>query len=526
MLQSKENFNESKNKNNLSLYFLNSQSDDNESLTTLELSLNMEESKKKNNFLKEEKNNSIKSDHLFLGKKKYKKLYTPYEHRTKKEKLSDRFIPLNKGLNLMEKFNLSTYSKQSKDNLNISSSKDSSANKKDLFNQILRKNIIKDENTNSFNFPSIINNSNNNRDFIKEKIFSFKKEYSDNFKENYINYNILSKKSENKNIIKNDISPKPYKELNVGKLLDDFYLNILDWSSKNLIAIGCTYSVQIFNNNNSQFSKLFEYGNHSSNKYVSSLIWNESGDKLAVGNSDGYVEIYDINRNKIISSFNSHVERVGVVAWNGNIISSGSKDCSIVNRDLRSKTTIRKFLGHKQEICGLKWSFDGSQLASGSNDNLLMVWNLNNTKPIMAKNDHIAAVKALAWSPHKHNILATGGGTADKTIRFWNTTTFEEIKKYDTGSQVCNLLFSRTSNELVSTHGYSLNQINIWKLPNMQNIKTLIGHNYRVLYLSLSPDGQSIVTGAGEKCIKFWNVFPPKKEPSYNNLFPSSRDFR
>ena len=91
---------------------------------------------------------------------------------------------------------------------------------------------------------------------------------------------------------------------------------------------------------------------------------------------------------------------------------------------------------------------------------------------------------------------------------------------------MCNLLFSRTSNELVSTHGYSLNQINIWKLPNMQKIKTLIGHNYRVLYLSLSPDGQSIVTGAGEKCIKFWNVFPPKKEASYNNLFPSGRDFR
>ena len=57
----------------------------------------------------------------------------------------------------------------------------------------------------------------------------------------------------------------------------------------------------------------------------------------------------------------------------------------------------------------------------------------------MTKNEHVAAVKALAWSPHKHNILATGGGTADKSIRMWNTTTYEEILKYDTGSQVCNL---------------------------------------------------------------------------------------
>lgn len=516
----KPKYNNKDHNNNLSL--INTQSDDNDSLTTLELSLNLEENLSST---KKKKQKSIIPDfpnsknNSFLARKKYKKIYSPFDNKKKKEKLSDRFIPLNKGTNLMEKFNLSSYSKQSKDNNNISSIE----NKKDLFNQILKKNMIKDENTNNFNFPSIINN---NRALIKEKIFSWKKEYHDTLKENYFNYNILGQKPENKNIIKNDRSTKPYKELTVGKLLDDFYLNLLDWSSKNIIGVGCTYSVLIFNNNNSQSSKLFEYASHSSDKYVSSLIWNDTGDKLAVGNSEGCVEIYDINRSQKISSFNSHHERVGVVAWNGNIISSGSKDCSIINKDIRCKTTISKFLGHKQEICGLKWSFDGTQLASGSNDNLLMVWNLHSLKPVMEKSEHIAAVKALAWSPHKHNILATGGGTADKSIRIWNTNTYEEIMKYDTGSQVCNLLFSRTSNELVSTHGYSLNQINIWKLPNMQKIRTLIGHNYRVLYLALSPDGQSIVTGAGEKNIKFWNVFPPKKEGSFNNLFPSSRDYR
>lgn len=30
------------------------------------------------------------------------------------------------------------------------------------------------------------------------------------------------------------------------------------------------------------------------------------------------------------------------------------------------------------------------------------------------------------------------------------------------GSQICNLLFSKISNEMVTTHGYSLNQINVW----------------------------------------------------------------
>ncbi len=35
--------------------------------------------------------------------------------------------------------------------------------------------------------------------------------------------------------------------------------------------------------------------------------------------------------------------------------------------------------------------------------------------------DHQAAVKAIAWNPNQYGLLATGGGTADRCIRFWNT---------------------------------------------------------------------------------------------------------
>lgn len=37
---------------------------------------------------------------------------------------------------------------------------------------------------------------------------------------------------------------------------------------------------------------------------------------------------------------------------------------------------------------------------------------------------------------------------------------------------------------------------------------TLTGHSLRVLYLAASPDGQTIVTGAGDETLRFWNVFP------------------
>lgn len=84
----------------------------------------------------------------------------------------------------------------------------------------------------------------------------------------------------------------------------------------------------------------------------------------------------------------------------------------------------------------------------------------------------------------------------------------------DAGSQVCNLMFSKTENELVSTHGYSQNEINIWRYPKMEKIATLTGHTYRVLYLAMSPDGSTIVTGAGDETLRFWNIFPSRSEKS------------
>ena len=110
----------------------------------------------------------------------------------------------------------------------------------------------------------------------------------------------------------------------------------------------------------------------------------------------------------------------------------------------------------------------------------------------MKFNDHTAAVKAIAWSPHQHGLLASGGGTADRCIRFRNTLTGTPLNCIDTGSQVCNLMWSKNVNEIVSTHGYSLNQIIVWKYPSMTKVSTLTGHTYRVLYLAMSPDGQTI----------------------------------
>lgn len=54
----------------------------------------------------------------------------------------------------------------------------------------------------------------------------------------------------------------------------------------------------------------------------------------------------------------------------------------------------------------------------------------------------------------------------------------------------------------------------------MDKITSLSGHSLRVLYLAMSPDGRTIVTGAGDETLRFWNVFPPKEN---NNEMQESK---
>ncbi|KAL2333257.1 hypothetical protein Fmac_014470 [Flemingia macrophylla] len=307
--------------------------------------------------------------------------------------------------------------------------------------------------------------------------------------------------------------PKPpRKVLDAPSLQDDFYLNLVDWSSQNVLAVGLGTCVYLWSASNSKVTKLCDLGPYDG---VCSVQWTREGSFISIGTNLGQVQIWDGTQCKKVRTMGGHQTRTGVLAWNSRTLASGSRDRNILQHDMRvSSDFVSKLVGHKSEVCGLKWSCDDRELASGGNDNQLLVWNQHSQQPALRLTEHTAAVKAIAWSPHQSGLLVSGGGTADRCIRFWNTTNGHQLNSVDTGSQVCNLAWSKNVNELVSTHGYSQNQIMVWKYPSLSKVATLTGHSMRVLYLAMSPDGQTIVTGAGDETLRFWNVFPSMKAPT------------
>lgn len=142
--------------------------------------------------------------------------------------------------------------------------------------------------------------------------------------------------------------------LDAPELADDFYLNLVDWSSQNLLAVGLSTCVYLWSACNSQVIKLCDLS--SENDSVTSVQWAERGDYLAVGTHRGQLQIWDTHAQKKAYEILSHSHRIGCLAWNGESICSGSRDRYIVQKDLRS-TCERKLSAHRQEVKYLGYLF-------------------------------------------------------------------------------------------------------------------------------------------------------------------------
>ncbi|CAI9095335.1 OLC1v1031266C1 [Oldenlandia corymbosa var. corymbosa] len=300
--------------------------------------------------------------------------------------------------------------------------------------------------------------------------------------------------------------------LDAPDILDDFYLNLLDWGSSNVLSIALGNTIYLWDASNGAASELVTIDDEDGP--VTSVRWAPDGRHIAVGLNNSDVQLWDSTSERKLRTLKGiHQMRVGSLDWNNHILTTGGMDGQINNNDVRVRShLIGTYRGHHQEVCGLKWSDSGQQLASGGNDNLVHIWDRSSCNSQTAQwlhrlENHTAAVKALAWCPFQANLLASGGGGGDQCVKFWNTHTGALLNSIDTGSQVCALLWNKNERELLSAHGFSQNQLTLWKYPAMSKLAKLRGHTSRVLFMAQSPDGCTVASAAGDETLRFWNVF-------------------
>ncbi|CAF0868742.1 unnamed protein product [Didymodactylos carnosus] len=349
------------------------------------------------------------------------------------------------------------------------------------------------------------------------------------------------------------ISSTPERILDAPDLIDDFYLNLIDWgNASNMIAVALMNCVFLWDDSNGSVTKLLELDadentDDANVHYASSVAWHQRLPLLAVGTSHQEVMIYDVQqktckRKLLLQNLLEDDDRIPSLAWNQNVIACGTRNNGeIIIFDIRQKVHVTKFRRHYQEVCGLKWCPNGRYLTSGSNDNAVCVWDFNQwhsngavnssaisslvplnnddnnnnfiqnserTKPLWHFKQHNAAVKALAWCPWQPTVLCTGGGHSDGYLRFWNINNGVCLHAVKTESQVSSILWSSDYKELITGQGHPNNFLDIWHYPSMEKCHTLKGHTSRILSTIMGPKGNPVVSLSADETIRFWNCFP------------------
>ena len=93
----------------------------------------------------------------------------------------------------------------------------------------------------------------------------------------------------------------------------------------------------------------------------------------------------------------------------------------------------------------------------------------------------------------------------------------------DSGNQVCCLVWSKIANELISTQGFSQNQVGVWSIPQLEQLGTMRGHHSRPLFLAMSPDGSTVATGSGDKTIRLWKLYSHREVQRFARGAPHIR---
>jgi meiosis-specific APC/C activator protein AMA1 len=143
---------------------------------------------------------------------------------------------------------------------------------------------------------------------------------------------------------------------------------------------------------------------------------------------------------------------------------------------------------------------------------------------------HAAAVKAIAFCPWREGLIATGGGSNDKCIHFYHTTSGAALATISVAAQVTSLTWSKTRREIAATFGYAQPdhpyRIAVFSWPDCRQVAAIPWEGeHRALYAIAYPGGPSdtyrtkerlksrtaeegcLVVASSDKSVKFHEVW-------------------
>ena len=317
-----------------------------------------------------------------------------------------------------------------------------------------------------------------------------------------------------------------------GRGSDTFHLNDSDVSGVTLpdgFTIGSTLTTISPGPDGLTTANLDADGLTFTTKVGSSEVYAITHDKIAIGTTEGKIQLWDLATHKKLTTLRGHIdlplqspdkpsdqstsfgrrEKNHILALtfspDGTRLASGSTDKTVRLGDLTNEgkwITLKKHTGWTN---ALAFSPDGKMLASGSTDKTVQLWDTTTGEPLATLTGHINGITALAFSSDGTTLAS---GSADGTIRFWDTRTGNPLPDRITGHTqwMRAASFFKDSSTLASVAFNG--EITFWdvKASSKPTVHTA-GHRDWLSTLAFSPDGTKLASVGADKTMVFDATF-------------------
>ncbi|KAK3245952.1 hypothetical protein CYMTET_44498 [Cymbomonas tetramitiformis] len=157
--------------------------------------------------------------------------------------------------------------------------------------------------------------------------------------------------------------------------------------------------------------------------------------------------------------------------------------------------------GHKQSVASVKFSPDGTLLATASADHTAKLWNWSDGKLIFSFEGHEKGISDVAWTMDSQYIATASD---DTTLRLWSVAEKKCLKKFEGHtSYVFCCCFNQQGNMMVS--GSFDETVRMWEVSSGSCIKVLPAHSDPVTAVHFSKDGTMIVSSSYDGLCRIWN---------------------
>lgn len=218
-------------------------------------------------------------------------------------------------------------------------------------------------------------------------------------------------------------------------------------------------------------------------------------------------------RNLAEPSGNTHRITSLAISSDGKILVSGSNDQTVKVWSLENNQLLKTLSKHSGYINSVAISPDRKQVASASEDKTVKLWELNTGKLLQTFTEFTNGVNFIAFNSEDKTLISVnnetqsdGDRTTKKTIKIWDLNTRKLVRTLSGGAGTVNAVSFSPQKQILAIGSDGANTVDLWDLKNKKPLKTLMTQSPKVVAIAISPDGQMLANSGNYGSLELWNL--------------------